>query len=310
MSTLTGPAGVVAASLTAFKPDLSIDTERTLAHARWLLANGCDGVLIFGTTGEANSLSVSERLEVIEAIGKSDLPKDKLMIGTGCCAIPDTVALSKAALAAGVVRLLMLPPFYYKNQSEDGLYAAFATAIDRINDPRMKIFLYHFPQMSGVPIPDAVTAKLIKNYPGIVVGMKDSSGDFEHMKKMLTEHPGFELYSGTEKYLLDVLRLGSPGTISATVNVTCAQAAKVYANWKSEDADALQAEMTAQRIAMESAPAASAMKEMIARHTGDSNWRTVRPPFVPISDERYAALEEKLAQTQFRFPGTQAKAAE
>ena len=139
--------GVMAAGLTAFNDDLSIDVHGTIAHSRWLLANGCDGVLLFGTTGEANSLSLKERLYFLDVLGASDLPMDRMMIGTGCCALPDTVDLTRKTLEIGIESALMLPPFYYKNPTDDGLFAHFARVLEQVADPRLKVYLYHFPQM-------------------------------------------------------------------------------------------------------------------------------------------------------------------
>jgi 4-hydroxy-tetrahydrodipicolinate synthase len=234
--------GVMAAGLTAFNDDLSIDVQGTIAHTEWLLANGCDGVLIFGTTGEANSLSLAERMAFLDALGASGLPKDRLMIGTGCCSVPDSVELTSKTLEIGIESALMLPPFYYKNPSDDGLYAHFARVLEKVADPKLKLYLYHFPQMSAVPFSHELIGRFLADFPGVFCGVKDSSGDFENMKAMAAKFPGFDVFAGTERYLLDTLKAGGVGTITATGNCTSAMCGAVYAAWKAGAPDAERAE--------------------------------------------------------------------
>lgn len=304
MSTSPRIKGVMAAGLTAFNDDLSVDTETTIAHTKWLLDSGCDGVLLFGTTGEANSLSVDERLTFLDKVGASDLPKDKLMIGTGCCALPDTVALTKKSLEIGVESVLMLPPFYYKNPSDEGLFTHFSRVFDAVSSNAMNVYLYHFPQMSAVPFSHDLIARLLKDFPKNICGVKDSSGDFENMKAMAEKFPGFDVFAGTERYLLDVLKAGGVGTITATGNVTVAGCAKVYAAWKagSGDAEALQDQLTRERLALQNYPAAAALKELLAKNSGKASWRNVRAPFMPLTAEKAASLVADLDGVNFELP--------
>ena len=294
MSTSPRIKGVMAAGLTAFNDDLSVDIDLTLDHTRWLLDSGCDGVLLFGTTGEANSLSVAERLTFLEKLGASDLPKDKLMIGTGCCALPDTVALTKASLDIGIEHVLMLPPFYYKNPSDEGLFTHFSRTFAAIGSDAMKVYLYHFPQI----------ARLLKEFPNTVCGIKDSSGDFENMKAMAEKFPGFDVFAGTERYLLDTLKAGGVGTITATGNVTVGGCAKVFAAWKagSAEAEALQDQLTRERLTLQNYPAAAALKELLAKNSGKASWRNVRAPFMPLPAEKAASLVSELDAVNFALP--------
>ena len=296
--------GVMAAGLTAFNTDFSVDVQGTLDHSAWLLENGCDGVLLFGTTGEANSLSMTERLSFLETLGKSSLPMDKMMIGTGCCALPDTVELTKKTLDIGIESALMLPPFYYKNPSDDGLYAHFARVIEAVNDPRLKVYLYHFPQMSAVPFSHELIARLLADFPGVFCGVKDSSGDFENMKAMAEKFDGFDVFAGTERYLLDVLKAGGVGTITATGNVTSTLCGAVYAAWKADsvEADAIQEELTTQRLALQNYPAAAALKELLARKSGKDSWRTVRAPFLPLPADKAEQLVADMDKLDFSLP--------
>ncbi|MCZ6846634.1 MAG: dihydrodipicolinate synthase family protein, partial [Alphaproteobacteria bacterium] len=175
------PTGVYAAALTPMTADLAPDLERVVAHNRWLLANGCDGVAPLGTTGEANSLSIDERLSILDALAEAGITGAQLIAGVGCCAFPDTITLTKRALANGAGGVLMLPPFYYQAPSEDGLFAAYANIVERIGDPALQIYLYNFPQQVGFELPISLIARLHEAYPNTVVGMKDSSGDWPRM---------------------------------------------------------------------------------------------------------------------------------
>ena len=296
--------GVMAAGLTLFNEDMTIDAEATLAHTKWLLQNGCDGVLLFGTTGEANSLSMKERLDFLDKLGASGLPMDKLMIGTGCCAMPDTVELTKATLGLGIRDTLMLPPFYYKNPSDDGLFAYFSKVMETIGSDDLRVYLYHFPQMSAVPFSHALIGRLLEAFPGQICGVKDSSGDFDNMKAMAERFENFDVFAGTERYLLDVLKVGGVGTITATGNVTSSLCGAVYAAWKAEsgEAEALQEDLTAQRLALQNYPAAAALKELLARESGKPSWRTVRPPFQTLADDKAAQLVADMENVSFKLP--------
>lgn len=296
--------GVMAAGLTAFNDDLSIDVQGTLDHSKWLLANGCDGVLLFGTTGEANSLSLKERLDFLDVLGESGLPMDRMMIGTGCCSLPETVELTKKTLEIGIESALMLPPFYYKNPSDDGLFAHFARVIEAVGDDRMKVYLYHFPQMSAVPFSHDLIGRFLKEFPGVFCGIKDSSGDFANMKAMAETFEGFDVFAGTERYLLDTLKAGGVGTITATGNCTSSLCGAVYAAWKAgaPDAEGLQEQLTAQRLALQNYPAAAGLKELLARESGKASWRNVRAPFLPLPKEKADALAADMAKVNWQLP--------
>ena len=298
----TLPDGVFAAALTPLRSDLSIDHDAFAAHCRWLLASGCDGVAPMGTTGEANSFGVAERMEALDRLIEAGIPPARLLIGTGCSAIPDTVGLTRHAVAHETGGVLVLPPFYYKNVSDDGLFAAFDQIIQRVADSRLKLYLYHFPQMSGVPLSQALIGRLVKRYPNTVLGMKDSSGDWNNMKTACEAFPGFRVYAGTETFLLPILRAGGAGCISATTNITCALAGRVYANRATPEADALQQRLSAARGAFENYPAIAALKRLTAERTGLDSWRLVRPPHLPLDDERFAALKTGLERVGFTPP--------
>ncbi len=300
-STEQRPRGVFAAALTPLGDDLSPDHGALAAHYRWLLDQGCDGIVCLGTTGEANSFSVDERLALLDALGKTDLP-GKLVVGTGCCAVPDTVRLSKKACEIGVAGVLVLPPFYYKGPSDDGLFAAYAQTIQDIGENDLKVYIYHFPKMTALDMGLGLIGRLIEAFPGTVVGLKNSSGDWGNISAMLEAFPGFDVFAGSEEFLLPTLRLGGPGCMSATVNLLAPQTAELYAKWRGEGADALQERLTALRQTISKYPPIPAMKALMARQTGNPAWANVRPPFRPLSAADTERLAADLTAIGFALP--------
>ncbi|OLE64200.1 MAG: dihydrodipicolinate synthase family protein [Deltaproteobacteria bacterium 13_1_20CM_2_69_21] len=280
--------GILAPVLTPFDRDLNPDPARLVRFCRALLDEGCDGLAPFGTTSEGNSLSLDERERLLDALLDSGLPPQKLIPGTGCCALPDTVRLSRKAARAGCAGVLMLPPFYYKNVTEEGLFRGFAQAIDRAAEPKLRVYLYHIPQVSQVAIPLGVIGRLVKAYPGVVIGMKDSSGDFENTRAVLRAFPGFEVFVGSEKFLLSNLEEGGAGCITATANVNAAAIARAFR----ERSEERQREIDAVRAAFEQLPLIAALKEAVARRTGDASWRAVRPPLIELTAEQRDRLQQ------------------
>ena len=299
---LDRPAGIFAAVLTPFDDDGSPDSAALTLHCRWLLANGCDGLSILGTTGEANSLSVDERLRLMEKLVEDGIPAQVLLPGTGCCAIPDTVRLSARALQLGAAGVLMLPPFYYKGVSDDGVFAAISEVIERVGDSRLRIDLYHFPQMTAVPFGPALIERLRDRWPETVVGMKDSSGDLANMTGIAARFPGFDVFSGSDELLLPLLRAGGAGCITGVCNLAAAFAGEVWAAWKREDhaaAEAAQARLNVVRRVFLSWPLSAGLKEALAARTGRDRWRRLRPPLRPLADDDAASLHNALDQIGF-----------
>ena len=278
------PDGVYAASLTPLDSSLAIDHGAYARHARWLLRNGCDGLALMGTTGEATSFSVGERQEALEQLLASGVPSDRIMVGTGCAATTDTIALTRHALQCGVDHVLMLPPFYFKEPSDDGLFAAFSQVVQAVGDARLRVFLYHFPRMSAVPISHALIERLIEAYPTAIAGVKDSSGDLGHMKSVMQSFPELRFFAGTEEYLVDVLRAGGTGCISATVNITCRLTGNLYAHWQKGENGRLLERIVAIRKEVESGPVIPGLKRIMAELTQEPAWRFVRPPHVPLGE--------------------------
>jgi len=297
--------GVFAAVLTPLDSDLSPDRAAIARHCRWLRDNGCDGLSVLGTTGEANSFSVEERERLLEDLIEDGIPGNVLLPGTGCCALTDTVRLTRKAVELGAAGVLMLPPFYYKNVSDDGLFASYAEVIERVGDARLRIYLYHFPQMSGVFLGHDLIDRLLKRYPDTVAGMKDSSGDVDNMIRNAQAFPGFGVLSGSDEFLLPLLQNGGVGCITAVANVAAFLAAEVFAAWRESDgerAGQVQARLTAVRNAISALPLSAALKEIMARHTGDDGWLHIRPPLAPLSPTGAADLFITLESLDFSPP--------
>ena len=285
--------GVNAAVLTPMHADLTVDLDRMAAHCRWLLANGCNGLGILGTTGEANSLGVDERIAVMQGLIDRGIPPGVLLPGTGTPALTDTVALTRRAAELGCRGALLLPPFFYKNPSEDGLFAYFAEVATRL-DGAIPLFLYHFPAQSAVPVTVPLLARLRHAFPGVFKGVKDSSGDIANTLSYV-EHfaaGGFEVYCGDDGALLRVLQAGGAGCITAASNVGSSVSAVVYANAGNETGAAAQVTLAAIRKAVTSAPLIPGLKSLIARHTGLSAWTRIRPPHLRLPHAAETALFE------------------
>lgn len=298
-------SGVLAPVLTPFRRDLSPDEGRLAAHCRWLLSHGCAALAPFGTTSEANSLSADERERLLDALLEAGIPAGRLVPGTGCCALTDTVRLTAHAVERGCAGVLVLPPFYYKAVSEDGLFRAFAEVMERVADDRLRVYLYHIPPVAHVGIGAGLIERLLRAYPRAIAGMKDSSGDFGNTRAMLERFAprGFDVFVGSERFLLENLRGGGAGCITATANVNPGAIDRLFREWRSPSAERLQEEVNAVRGAIERRPVIPALKAILAHHAGDPAWRTVRPPFVELAGAECDALLAELRALGFAMPG-------
>jgi 4-hydroxy-tetrahydrodipicolinate synthase len=297
--------GVLAPVVTPFRADLSPDGERFIAHCQWLLAQNC-GLAVFGTTSEANSLAVEERSTLLDVLVAAGVDASRVIVGTGCCSITETVKLTAQAANHGCAGVLMLPPFYYKGVSEEGLYRYFSEVVQRVGDPRLRIYLYHIPPVAMVGITEKVVERLLKSYPNAIAGIKDSSGDWNNTRIFLDAfaRSGFDVFAGSESFLLANMRNGGAGTISATANVNPAAIHKLYAEWQNADADDQQAKLNVIRDAFgKKYPLISALKQAIAIYADDPAWTKVRPPLVELTSEQAKALAAELKAISFTMPG-------
>ena len=295
--------GVLAPVLTPFNQRLEPDVELFIAHCRWLVDNNA-GLAIFGTNSEAASISVGERLKLTDALLEAGIPAAKMMPGTGACALADAVELSSHASRNGAAGLLVLPPFFYKNVSDDGVFAYYAEIIERVGGDCAPIYLYHIPQISHVPITVGLIERLLKRYPEVIAGAKDSSGDWSNTKALLDRFApsGFDVFPGSESFLSAALQLGGVGCISATVNLNPAGIHRVYEGWNSAEGQALQAKADAVRNVFQGGYMIPAMKHAVASYSGNAQWRNVRPPLVALDESTAAKVNKELKAIAFDMP--------
>ncbi len=304
MKSSPGLRGVFSPVITPFAADLSPDASRLARHCRWLISQDV-GLAVFGTNSEANSMSVPEKMTLLDALVESGVPGDRMMPGTGCCALTDTVELTRHAVRHGAGGVLMLPPFYYKGVSDDGLFASYAEVIERVADDRLRIYLYHIPQVSQVPISLSLIERLLKAYPGVIAGVKDSSGDWANTKAMLErfQPQSFDVFAGSESFLLANMRGGGAGCITATGNVNPGAISQLYRTWQQPDADAQQKALDTVRNTFQKFPMIPALKAAVAHFAGDAGYATVRPPLVKLNPQQNSELLAALQALDFSMQG-------
>jgi 4-hydroxy-tetrahydrodipicolinate synthase len=297
--------GILSPVVTPFDADYSPNAAKFVRHCQWLLKSGCAGLAVFGTNSEANSMSVAEKRKLLEALVAGGVPAASLMPGTGHCALSDSIEMTRAAVELGCAGVLMLPPFYYKGVSDEGLYRNFAEVIERVGDERLQLYLYHIPPVAQVGITLGLIEKLLSKYPSVVAGVKDSSGNWDNTKAMLDQFAksGFDVFAGSEDFLLANLRNGGKGCITATGNINPGAIDKLFRNWKSADADSLQAGISATRKIVQKQPMIPALKAAISHFGNDPQWKTVRPPLVELSASQEETLIRELKANGFSMPG-------
>lgn len=292
--------GAFAPVVTPFLSDGRPDVDRFIAHCRWLLEQGA-GLAPFGTNSEANSMSALERIALLDALIDAGLPPQRMLPGTGACSAPEAAQLSRHAVQRGCAGVLMLPPFFYKGISDDGLYAFYAEVIARIADPRLRLYLYHIPALSGVPISHVVIERLLRDFPGIVVGIKDSSGDWDNLRTMLERFPKLAIFPASESFISRTRPLGARGCISATVNINPGAISRLVEQWDRPEGQDLQARVDTVRAIAQARPMIAALKEVLAEGLGDPGWRRVRAPLVGLAPEAAQALHAELAEAGFKL---------
>jgi len=282
-------SGVMAAAITPFDRRSQPHHARFIAHCTWLLQNGCDGINVLGTTGEANSIGLADRFDLMDAVASSGLPMQKLMVGTGSPAVDDAIRLTKHAQACGFAGALILPPFYYKAVDDDGLFAFLARLVDRADPRKIKIYLYNFPAMTGLWYSVTLIERLTREFPGIFAGIKDSANDRNFQRELLSRIPDFAVFPGTEAYIADAKRDGCAGCISASANVTSRE---TQAAWAASDNDyaAKQERVAALRTTISSFPLIPAVKAIKARTEQNTKWERMLPPMMPLSIEQRGKL--------------------
>ncbi|MBT8193181.1 MAG: dihydrodipicolinate synthase family protein [Acidimicrobiia bacterium] len=287
---MTSLSGVWAASLTPVTSDLAPDPDRLGDHVARLLADGCDGIVLFGTTGEATSFSVAERVDLLDRLVAGGVEPARVIVGVGCAAAVDTVALTRAAATHDVAGVLMLPPFYYKAVTDEDLMAAYRWIFDQIGPEAPPVLLYNIPQVSGVKLSASLAGRLASEYPDIVKGLKDSSGDLDSLRGFLAAMPGTAVFAGTELLLVPGLAEGAVGTISAAANINAGQIRTAFESQAAADVDILRQT----RAVLATRSVIPALKAVVAQRRNDPGWATVRPPLRALASESGAALAAAL----------------
>ncbi|WP_240230880.1 dihydrodipicolinate synthase family protein [Devosia lacusdianchii] len=277
-------------AITPFKADLSIDSDRFVINCKALLDDGADGLAPFGTTSEANSLSVAERIDLLDTLIDAGVAPQRLIPGTGCAALPDSIALTKHAVSRGVLGTLALPPFYYKGVPEQGLIDSFSAIIDAVGDSRLKIYLYHIPQMTGVPITLTLIEGLLAKHPGVFVGLKDSSGNWDNTHAVIKAFPELDTFSASEALIPQNVAAGGAGCISASANVNARNIVALMRALGKPEESAIAAGVTEVRKIFESLPLIPAIKSATAKRHNDAAYAIVRPPFVQLADTHAAQI--------------------
>jgi 4-hydroxy-tetrahydrodipicolinate synthase len=288
--------GLWCATLTPVDGEGRIDNARFAAHAHSLFAQGVEGIAPFGTTGEGQSFSVDERRAGLEGLLAAGVPGGRIVAGTGCASLSETIALSRHAANAGCIACLVLPPFFWKDVTDDGLFAWYARLIEGVADPRLRVFLYHLPQVSAVPLSVDLVARLAAAFPGVVAGIKDSEGNWENTQALLARVPQLTVVIGHEPHLPRLMRAGGAGTICGVSNVYPGLVRALL----SPGVTAQDEERIAQFIEIAfTQPFLAGFKSMVADRTGDPGWRNVRPPLMALTEAQRGALRSALERAGF-----------
>jgi 4-hydroxy-tetrahydrodipicolinate synthase len=281
--------GVFAAVITPLDSHLRPDPDMAIPYYRELLARGCDGLNVLGTTGEAFSLSVDDRLRFMEAVAGSDLPRERMMVGTGAAALGDAIRLTAAAFRLGFRGALIMPPFFFRDVTDEGVMEFFTLLVDAVHPAQRSVYLYNFPQMSGVRFHPELVERLTKAFPNVIAGMKDSSNDAALQERIIEMHPELAVFPSSEGYLTAARDSGLAGCISGSVALWPQLAADV---WKGNAAK--QAALGSKRAALAGFPLINCVRSLTAERLNDLAWERCLPPLSPLSGDRVRLLTDML----------------
>ena len=283
--------GIWSAALTPIDGELCPDASRAVTYYHDLLQRGCDGVTVLGTTGEAMSFSAAQRVDFMESLSSSGLPMQRLMVGTGASALGDAVLMTRAAFDCNYSAALVMPPYFFREASDDGIVAFFDTFLSRVDPPCKSVLLYNFPKMSGITFHPALVDRLMSEFPEIIAGMKDSSNDANLQAEVLARHPELAVLPGSEADLLGAKARGVAGCISGSVALWPHLARKVFANGDRAQAE----ELTRRRAALDGVPFVPAMRHLVACSRGDPAWEHAMPPQASLTTAQRRALDGAVA---------------
>lgn len=298
--------GIYAAAVSPFRADGSMDIEKLIAYCKHLLSDGgCTGVAPTGTTGEGTSVAMTDRLALPSAFAEAGIERDRVIFGTGSPSSGDCVVLTRAAMDSGFNSVLVLPPFYYKNASDDGFYAYYANLVEKIGSDDLRIYLYHFPQMSQSPLSTSLVTRLRADFGQIIAGLKDSSGDFEQSRAFVEATGGiaenFDVYPSSEAMLWDGLDIGTAGIISGSTNAFANYVQTALHADAGPSRDKAMDTVRAARAMASKYPLMAGMKQMEAWRTGDDSWTRMAPPLVPLTEDQRTALKADVAEFRNQF---------
>ena len=293
--------GVWVPVLTPQNSDLLIDKNRFFHHLDWLFQHEINGVVLFGTNGEASSFSAQERMLLLEWVKKEGISNEKVIVGTGCSALTDTIALIEHAIRLGYFHHLVLPPFYYKNPTINGLVNNYSEIINRIDNKHLKIYLYNFPQLSGIQLGVDLVEVLSEKFPKNIVGYKDSSGDWDNTSQIMEKCPQISMFPGSEIFLSKALEKGAAGVITGTGNVNPGMVKQTYEAFYNdkEKSIILQKKIDAFRTAVQKYPLISALKGLIEYYRKDEGWQYLRPPLTALSKADLENLIQSIDPLEF-----------
>ncbi|MBV9027120.1 MAG: dihydrodipicolinate synthase family protein [Candidatus Eremiobacteraeota bacterium] len=281
------PKGIWAAVVTPIDRSYSHDILRAVAYYRDLLQRGCDGINLLGTTGEAMSFSRDQRRRFMEAVAQRGLPMERVMAGTGAASLQDAVALTRCAFSNRFAAALVMPPFFFRDATGDGIVAFFDALFAQTNPPPKGVLLYNFPRMSGITFRPDLVDRLLAEFPGIVAGMKDSSNDGRLQSEVIARHPDFAVLPGSERDLLAAKRRGAFGCISGSVALWPELAQRVWSGGDDEASERLDAA----RTMLDAFPFNPAVRYLISRSQHDAAWESPMPPLRSLSKEQRAELD-------------------
>jgi len=294
---LARPRGVIAAIATPVDARFTPDLPRLVRHCRALLDGGCDAINLLGTTGEATSFSVAQRLAVMTGVADAGLPLARFLVGTGVCSLEETVTLTRAARDIGFAGALVLPPFFYPGIQVEGLIAYVDELIARVDPASLALYLYHIPQNTKVPWPVEVVSELHRRHPSVVVGLKDSAGDIAYAREVAQVVPDFDVFPSSEACLANANIDGFAGCISATVNLTAALSQAGWSAQGTAEGAAAIAKAAAMRMALSRQPLVPSVKTALAWRYRDDAWKRLAPPLQPLADTQVRALQDALKET-------------
>ena len=292
------PNGVIVASVTPLGADGRPNASVLAEHLQILFDRGCDGALLFGTTGEGLSFTVDERRRTLDAVIEEGIAPHRLLVGTGALPLPDAIELTAHATRDGVGGVLMVPPFHFTNITDVGLFETYDRVVQEVGNESLRLYFYHYPSLTGVPIPFPLIERLHGRYPDQIAGVKDSSDEWDHQDALCSSFPDLQIFAGSERHLTPLLRAGGAGCISATVNITAPLAQEAVRDWQNNaQVASAQSKLTELRSRLSQFPTIPALKQLLAWRHDHPHWATVRPPLASLDDdeeERLASLHESI----------------